>query len=78
MQWKHPTLKKGRIAFDLRARADIVEGVFEAPDDPVLADRLRAAGCVPATVVAAEPREEIPEEIPDEPPADNPRGKKGR
>jgi len=48
MKWRHPTLKCGRISFDLREGATITNWVFEAPDgDPVLETRLRSVGCRP-------------------------------
>lgn len=47
MRWRHNGLPNGRISFGLRQSAEIVNGVFEAPDDPALAERLRRAGHVP-------------------------------
>lgn len=47
MMWRHKTAQKGRISFALRRSAEIVQGVFEAPDDPALEGRLRRAGHVP-------------------------------
>jgi len=47
MMWRHKTAQKGRISFALRQSAEIVQGVFEAPDDPAIEERLRRAGHVP-------------------------------
>ncbi len=47
MKWKHKSAQNGRISFALRQSAEIVEGVFEAPDDPSLGGRLRRAGHIP-------------------------------
>ncbi len=47
MKWKHKSAQNGRISFALRQSAEIVEGVFEAPDDPGLEGRLRRAGHIP-------------------------------
>ncbi len=47
MMWRHKTVQKGRISFALRRSAEIVQGVFEAPDDPAIEERLRRAGHVP-------------------------------
>lgn len=47
MMWRHKTAQKGRISFALRQSAEIVQGVFEAPDDPAIEGRLRRAGHVP-------------------------------
>lgn len=44
MKWKHKTMKCGRISFAFKQSAEIVNGVFEAPDDPTLAERLKKAG----------------------------------
>jgi len=47
MKWRHNGLPNGRISFGLRQSAEIVNGVFEAPDDPALEGRLRRAGHIP-------------------------------
>lgn len=47
MKWKHKSAQNGRISFALRQSAEIVEGVFEAPDDPALERHLRRAGHIP-------------------------------
>lgn len=47
MRWKHKTLKRGWISFAFRESAEIVDGVFEAPDDPALTERLKKAGHTP-------------------------------
>jgi len=47
VKWHHRTSKSGQISFGTRARVRIVDGVFEAPDDPVLAERLKALGHIP-------------------------------
>lgn len=47
MKWMHKTMKRGRISFAIRQSAEIVDGVFEAPDDPALAERLKKAGHTP-------------------------------
>ncbi len=83
MEWKHPTLKRGRISFDLRKGAEIVDGLFEAPDgDPDLETRLRNAGCVPLDEIATETvQETIPNGAPtddEKRPADDSRPKKER
>ena len=44
MKWRHNGLLNGRISFGLRQSAEIVDGVFEAPDDPALTERLKKAG----------------------------------
>ena len=47
MKWKHKTMKRGWISFAFRRSAEIVDGVFEAPDDPALTERLKKAGHTP-------------------------------
>ncbi|KAF5071344.1 hypothetical protein DSECCO2_213280 [anaerobic digester metagenome] len=47
MKWEHKTMKCGRISFAFKQGAEIVNGVFEAPDDPGLAERLKALGHTP-------------------------------
>lgn len=47
MKWKHKSAQNGRISFALRQSAEIVEGVFETPDDPALTERLKKAGHTP-------------------------------
>ncbi len=47
MKWRHNGLLNGRISFGLRQSAEIVNGVFEAPDDPALTERLKKAGHTP-------------------------------
>ena len=47
MKWRHNGLPNGRISFGLRQSAEIVNGVFEAPDDPALTERLKKAGHTP-------------------------------
>ncbi len=47
MRWKHKTMKRGWISFAFRQSAEIVDGVFEAPDDPALTERLKKAGHTP-------------------------------
>lgn len=59
MEWKHPTLKRGRISFDLRKGAEIVDGLFEAPDDPALTERLKKAGHTPIEDAPAPPAAEV-------------------
>lgn len=86
MKWQHRTSKSGQISFGTRARVRIVDGVFEAPDDPVLAERLKALGHIPvpekATAeVIAEVTGEGQEDDPapgEEHPAGGKSGKKGR
>ena len=86
VKWQHRTSKSGQISFGTRARVRIVDGVFEAPDDPVLAERLKALGHIPVpekvtaeviTKVTGESQEGDP--APDEErPAGRKSGKKGR
>lgn len=59
MRWRHNGLPNGRISFGLRQSAEIVNGVFEAPDDPALAERLRRAGHVPIEDAPAPPAAEV-------------------
>ena len=47
VKWQHRTLKSGQISFGTRVRVRIVDGVFEAPDDPALTERLKKAGHTP-------------------------------
>ena len=47
MKRKHRTMKRGWISFAFRRSAEIVNGVFEAPDDPALTERLKKAGHTP-------------------------------
>lgn len=47
MRWKHKTMKRGWISFAFRRSAEIVDWVFEAPDDPALTERLKKAGHTP-------------------------------
>ena len=47
MKWKHKTMNRGWISFAFRRSAEIVDGVFEAPDDPALTERLKKAGHTP-------------------------------
>lgn len=47
MRWMHKTMKRGWISFAFRRSAEIVDGVFEAPDDPALTERLKKAGHTP-------------------------------
>ena len=47
VKWQHRTSKSGQISFGTRARVRIVDGVFEAPDDPALTERLKKAGHTP-------------------------------
>lgn len=76
MQWRHPTLKYGRISFDLRESAEIANWVFEAPDgDPALETRLRSAGCRPLDEVTPAP---LKEEDLDGAPTDNEKRKTDR
>lgn len=59
MKWQHRTSKSGQISFGTRARVWIVDGVFEAPDDPVLAERLKKAGHTPIEDAPAPPAAEV-------------------
>lgn|GEM_PF-3591827 len=59
MKWQHRTSKSGQISFGTRVRVRIVDGVFEAPDDPVLAERLKALGHIPIEDAPAPPAAEV-------------------
>ncbi len=59
MKWQHRTSKSGQISFGTRARVRIVDGVFEAPDDPALAERLKKAGHTPIEDAPAPPAAEV-------------------
>ncbi len=59
MRWKHKTMKRGWISFAFRQSAEIVDGVFEAPDDPALAERLKKAGHTPIEDAPAPPAAEV-------------------
>ncbi len=59
MMWRHKTAQKGRISFALRQSAEIVDGVFEAPDDPALTERLKKAGHTPIEDAPAPPAAEV-------------------
>ncbi len=59
MKWMHKTMKRGWISFAFRRSAEIVDGVFEAPDDPALAERLKKAGHVPIEDAPAPPAAEV-------------------
>ena len=59
VKWQHRTSKSGQISFGTRARVRIVDGVFEAPDDPVLAERLKNAGHTPIEDAPAPPAAEV-------------------
>ena len=59
MKWKHKTMNRGRISFAFRESAEIVNGVFEAPDDPALAERLKKAGHTPIEDAPAPPAAEV-------------------
>jgi len=56
MKWRHNGLPNGRISFGLRQSAEIVNGVFEAPDDPALTERLKKAGHTPIEDAPAPPQ----------------------
>jgi len=86
VKWQHRTSKSGQISFGTRARVRIVDGVFEAPDDPVLAERLKALGHIPVpekvtaeviTEVTGEGQDAAPAPV-EERPAGGKSGKKGR
>lgn len=81
MKWQHKTMKRGRISFAFRQSAEIVDGVFEAPDDPGLAERLKALGHTPVPEkVTAEVINEVTREGQDGAPApdeERPAGGKG-
>jgi len=83
VEWKHKTMKRGRISFAFKQGAEIVDGVFEAPDDPGLIERLKALGHTPMPErVTAEVINEVTTDgapAPDEErPAGGKGGKKGR
>lgn len=89
MKWRHNGLPNGRISFGLRQSVEIVDGVFEAPDDPVLAERLKALGHTPVPEKPEKVTAEVINEVtgegqdgapaPDEErPAGGKGGKKGR
>ena len=59
MKWRHNGLPNGRISFGLRQSAEIVNGVFEAPDDPALTERLKKAGHTPIEDAPASPAAEV-------------------
>ena len=59
VKWQHRTSKSGQISFGTRVRVRIVDGVFEAPDDPVLAERLKALGHIPIEDAPAPPAAEV-------------------
>ena len=59
MKWRHNGLLNGRISFGLRQSAEIVNGVFEAPDDPALTERLKKAGHTPIEGAPAPPAAEV-------------------
>jgi len=59
VKWQHRTSKSGQISFGTRVRVRIVDGVFEAPDDPVLAERLKNAGHTPIEDAPAPPAAEV-------------------
>lgn len=59
MKWKHKTMKRGWISFAFRRSAEIVNGVFEAPDDPALTERLKKAGHTPIEDAPAPPAAEV-------------------
>ena len=59
MMWRHKTAQKGWISFALRQSAEIVDGVFEAPDDPALTERLKKAGHTPIEDAPAPPAAEV-------------------
>ena len=59
VKWQHRTSKSGQISFGTRVRVRIVDGVFEAPDDPVLAERLKKAGHTPIEDAPASPAAEV-------------------
>ena len=59
MKWQHRTSKSGQISFGTRARVRIVDGVFEAPDDPALTERLKKAGHTPIEDAPAPPAAEV-------------------
>mgnify|MGYP001470472266 CR=1 FL=1 len=59
MKWMHKTMKRGRISFAFRESAEIVNGVFEAPDDPALTERLKKAGHTPIEDAPAPPAAEV-------------------
>ena len=59
MKWRHNGLPNGRISFGLRQSAEIVNGVFEAPDDPALTERLKKAGHTPIEDAPAPPAAEV-------------------
>lgn len=59
VKWQHRTSKSGQISFGTRARVRIVDGVFEAPDDPALTERLKKAGHTPIEDAPASPAVEV-------------------
>ena len=59
VKWQHRTSKSGQISFGTRARVRIVDGVFEAPDDPALTERLKKAGHTPIEDAPAPPATEV-------------------
>jgi hypothetical protein len=59
VKWQHRTSKSGQISFGTRARVRIVDGVFEAPDDPALTERLKKAGHTPIEDAPAPPAAEV-------------------
>ena len=59
VKWQHRTSKNGQISFGTRARVRIVNGVFEAPDDPALTERLKKAGHTPIEDAPAPPAAEV-------------------
>lgn len=76
MKWRHNGLPNGRISFGLRQSAEIVNGVFEAPDDPGLEGRLRRAGHIP---VEEQPAVEVADGAPaDDAERETVKPKKGR
>jgi hypothetical protein len=59
VKFRHTTAQKGWISFALRQKAKIVNGVFEAPDDPALTERLKTAGHTPIEDAPAPPAAEV-------------------
>jgi len=59
VKWQHRTSKSGQISFGTRVRVRIVDGVFEAPDDPALTERLKKAGHTPIEDAPTPPAAEV-------------------
>ena len=59
MKRQHRTSMSGQTSFGTRARVRIVDGVFEAPDDPALTERRKMAGLTPIEDAPAPPAAEV-------------------